>query len=69
MTLKVKVAQNLNHPLRSEIKESALMLEDMLRSLEKGNTNLTPRTRHRIHLAQPISKSGQPINKAMAIKN
>lgn len=55
MTLKVKVAQNLNHPLRSEIKESALLLEDMLRSLDKGDRDLTPRTRHRIHLAAPLA--------------
>jgi len=36
MTLKIAVAQNINHPLRFEIRECAYLLEDMLRAVEKG---------------------------------
>jgi hypothetical protein len=36
MTLKIQVAQNIMNPLRFEIKEAAFLMEDMLRTLEKG---------------------------------
>jgi len=50
------------------MKESALLLEDMLRAIEKGHRELTPRTKHRIYLAKPLKKEGMPVNKAVASK-
>mgnify|MGYP006893251476 FL=1 len=58
MTLKIQLAQNITHPDRPIITECAYLMEDMLRAVENGQTQLTPRAKHRIYRDKPLSFRG-----------
>mmetsp|Transcript_29405 Transcript_29405/g.44462 ORF Transcript_29405/g.44462 Transcript_29405/m.44462 type:complete len:150 (+) Transcript_29405:4398-4847(+) len=60
LSLKIHLAQNLLSPNRKELKESAFLMQDMLRAIEQGRTELTPRAKARIY-----SKSAKPKNKVL----
>ena len=49
MSLKIQLAENLNHPERHGFKQVTLLMEDMLRAVEKGQTELSPRTKRKYY--------------------
>lgn len=57
------------NPLRVEIKEAAFLMEDMLRTLEKGEVEFSPKTKHKIYsIRDPLADKGKPVNKVLANK-
>lgn len=49
LTLKVILAENILHPNRNELKESAFILNDMLNAIDNGYDMLSPRTRSKYY--------------------
>jgi hypothetical protein len=49
LTLKVVLAENLLNPDRNILKESALVLNDMLNAIDKGYDELSPMTRSKYY--------------------
>jgi hypothetical protein len=48
-SLKLKLLENIQDPEFIIMQETALMLEDMIRTVEKGNRELSPRTKANIY--------------------
>jgi hypothetical protein len=68
MGLKIALASKINHPLRTELRESAFLLDDMLRAVEMGYNDLSPRAKGRIWAGRPLTNRGMPVNKVLAKK-
>jgi len=43
-------------------------MNDILRSIEQGERELTPRAKHRIYSQKPLTYRGKPVNKVLAGK-
>lgn len=48
-SLKLQLLENINSPQIEIISETAHILEDMIRTVEKGNRQFTPQTKARIY--------------------
>jgi len=65
MFLKMQLAENILHPNRQTLKEAAYLMDDMLKAVENGNTNvegqivLSPRAKEKIYKNQygPVGKN------------
>ena len=69
MALKISLAKNITNPDYPIMKETAFLIEDLLRAVEKGRASLSPRAKHRIYKQAPLmSTNGLPVNKALAIR-
>ena len=49
INLKVILAENLRHPNRTELKESAFVLNDMLNAIDNGDNYLDPYARKKYY--------------------
>jgi hypothetical protein len=60
-SLKLKLLENINDPEFIILQETALMLEDMISTVEKGNVALSPRTKADIYFDKPSNIQRNPI--------
>jgi len=65
LSLKIQLAQNLLHPNRSNLKEAAVLMQDMLTAVENGQTTLAPEAKQRIYKNVRVSSRMRPKNKIM----
>jgi hypothetical protein len=52
-SLKLKLLENIQDPEYFIMQETAMMLEDMIRTVEKGKKALSPRTKANIYFDKP----------------
>ena len=71
ITLKMELAENKYHPDQGNLKETAFVLMDMLKAIDKGNTELSPTTRNKYYSVNNLDEGGskiKPINKILTDK-
>jgi hypothetical protein len=62
--LKVLLAENIMHPNRNNLKESAFVLNDMLNAIDNGQDFLTPQVRGKYYgLGNVEGSRSKPLNK------
>ena len=67
-SLKLKLLENIDDPEFIVMQETAIMLEDMIRTVEKGNRALSPRTKANIYFDKPSNIQKNPINQKLQEK-
>jgi hypothetical protein len=61
-SLKLILLENINDPEFIILQESALMLEDMISTIEKGHVALSPKTKAEIYYDKLSNIQRNPIN-------
>jgi hypothetical protein len=52
-SLKIELLKRQSHPLKEELREAAFLMDAMLRAVENGREELSPRSKQRIYGKQP----------------
>jgi hypothetical protein len=63
LALKVILAENILHPNRTELKESAMVMNDMLNAIDNGEDELSPATRSKYYKVTQTTNRSKPLNK------